>query len=41
MADGSQTTSARRSVVLQGFTNSVLDPDAPMPGPVEVASAAL
>jgi len=36
MADGTQNaTAARRSVVVQGFTNSMLDPDAPMPGPVE------
>lgn len=35
MPDGSQSDSARRSVVVQGFTNSVLDPAAPMLGPVE------
>lgn len=36
MADGNQTQmTARRSVVVQEFTNSVLDPDAPMQGPVE------
>ncbi|MCO8146610.1 hypothetical protein NHN26_15430 [Rhodovulum tesquicola] len=36
MADGTQNaTATRRSVVVQGFTNSVLDPDAPMLGPVE------
>ena len=28
-------TAARRSVVVQGFTNSILDPDAPMVGAVE------
>lgn len=36
MADGHPISpAARRSVVVQGFTNSVLDPDAPMLGPVE------
>ena len=35
MPDGSQTISARRSVVVPGFTNSVLDRAAPMLGPVE------
>lgn len=36
MPDGSQTTkTARRSVIVNGFTNSVLDPDVPMLGPVE------
>lgn len=35
MADGNVTGTARRSVVVQGFTNSVLDPAAPMLGPVE------
>ena len=36
MPDGTaRTTDARRSVVVQGFTNSVLDPAAPMLGPVE------
>lgn len=35
MPDGSQTSKPRRSVVVQGFTNSVLDPAAPMLGPVE------
>ncbi|TCM74912.1 acetamidase/formamidase family protein [Rhodovulum steppense] len=36
MADGTQNApAARRSVVVQGFTNSVLDPEAPMLGPVE------
>jgi formamidase len=36
MADGSpDLTTARRSVVVSGFTNSVLDPEAPMLGPVE------
>lgn len=34
MADGSNRVS-RRSVVVSEFTNSVLDPDAPMLGPVE------
>jgi formamidase len=34
MPDGSNTPS-RRSVVVSEFTNSVLDPDAPMLGPVE------
>ena len=34
MPDGSNTTS-RRSVVVSEFTNSVLDPDEPMLGPVE------
>lgn len=34
MPDGS-TTAARRSVVVSEFTNSVLDPAAPMLGPVE------
>lgn len=34
MADGSSRVS-RRSVVVSEFTNSVLDPDAPMLGPVE------
>lgn len=34
MPDGSNTTS-RRSVVVSDFTNSVLDPDEPMLGPVE------
>ncbi len=34
MPDGSSTT-ARRSVVVSEFTNSVLDPAAPMLGPVE------
>lgn len=29
------STAARRSVVVEGFTNSVLDPSAPMLGPVE------
>ncbi|WP_375552212.1 acetamidase/formamidase family protein [Rhodophyticola porphyridii] len=36
MADGSTPKNrARRSVVVHEFTNSVLDPDAPMLGPVE------
>ncbi|GAA0303991.1 acetamidase/formamidase family protein [Rhodovulum strictum] len=36
MADGTpKTTAACRSVVVHGFTNSVLDPDAPMLGPLE------
>ncbi|PTW51460.1 acetamidase/formamidase family protein [Rhodovulum kholense] len=35
MADGSRTGGACRSLVVNGFTNSVLDPDAPMLGPVE------
>lgn len=36
MPDGSQsTTQPRRSLVVDGFTNSVLDPDAPMLGPLE------
>ncbi len=36
MADGSTAKNrARRSVVVHEFTNSVLDPDAPMLGPVE------
>ena len=36
MADGSKTKNpARRSVVVHEFTNSVLDPDAPMLGPIE------
>ena len=35
MPDGSTTTPARRSVVVSEFTNSVLDPAAPMLGPVE------
>ena len=36
MADGNRTdTKARRSIVVGSFTNSVLDPDAPMLGPVE------
>ncbi|KGM87843.1 putative acetamidase/formamidase [Roseovarius mucosus DSM 17069] len=36
MADGSpDLTTAKRSVVVSGFTNSVLDPEAPMLGPVE------
>ena len=36
MPDGSKTeASARRSVVVDTFTNSVLDPNAPMLGPVE------
>ena len=36
MADGSKTENlARRSVVVHEFTNSVLDPDAPMLGPIE------
>ncbi|MEP2030426.1 MAG: acetamidase/formamidase family protein [Paracoccaceae bacterium] len=36
MADGSTATNpARRSVVVHEFTNSVLDPDAPMLGPIE------
>jgi formamidase len=35
MPDGSQSNRPRRSVVVQGFTNSVLDPAAPMLGPVE------
>ncbi len=34
MPDGSNTPS-RRSIVVSDFTNSVLDPDAPMLGPVE------
>jgi formamidase len=34
MPDGSNTPS-RRSIVVSEFTNSVLDPDAPMLGPVE------
>lgn len=34
MPDGSNTPS-RRSVVVSEFTNSVLDPDEPMLGPVE------
>jgi len=36
MTDGSKAKgSARRSVVVDSFTNSVLDPDGPMLGPVE------
>jgi len=36
MPDGNKTdTAARRSIVVGTFTNSVLDPDAPMLGPVE------
>lgn len=36
MPDGTRDqATARRSVVVQGFTNSVLDPAAPMLGPVE------
>lgn len=36
MADGnSDLNAARRSIVVSGFTNSVLDPDAPMLGPIE------
>ena len=36
MLDDTDTKpAARRSVVVQGFTNSVLDPNAPMLGPVE------
>ena len=36
MADGNNDLNvARRSIVVSGFTNSVLDPDAPMLGPVE------
>ena len=36
MPDGNKTdTAARRSIVVGSFTNSVLDPDAPMLGPVE------
>ena len=36
MPDGNTpSNTARRSVVVQGFTNSVLDPSAPMLGPVE------
>jgi len=36
MPDGSKTdTAARRSIVVDTFTNSVLDPGAPMLGPVE------
>ena len=35
MPDGSTTTPARRSVVVSEYTNSVLDPAAPMLGPVE------
>ncbi len=36
MADGSTARNpARRSVVVHEFTNSVLDPDAPMLGPIE------
>lgn len=36
MPDGSHdTTKAQRSIVVTGFTNSVLDPNAPMLGPVE------
>ncbi len=36
MADGSKTAKeARRSIVVDTFTNSVLDPNAPMLGPVE------
>jgi formamidase len=34
MPDGSNTAS-RRSIVVSEFTSSVLDPDAPMLGPVE------
>lgn len=34
MPDGS-TTPSRRSVVVSEFTNSVLDPNAPMLGPIE------
>ena len=34
MPDGSSTPS-RRSVVVSEFTNLVLDPDAPMLGPIE------
>ncbi|WP_050527581.1 acetamidase/formamidase family protein [Pseudorhodobacter aquimaris] len=34
MADGNQITSLRRSVVVNEFTNSVLDPDQPMLGPL-------
>lgn len=33
--DASQTTAANRSVVVQGFTNSVLDPATEMLGPLE------
>lgn len=35
MPDGNAVKSARRSVVVQEFTNSVLDPNEPMLGPVE------
>jgi len=36
MPDGSKTdTAPRRSIVVDSFTNSVLDPNAPMLGPVE------
>ena len=36
MPDGTKTASrVQRSIVVQGYTNSVLDPDAPMLGPLE------
>ena len=36
MPDGNKTeTPTPRSIVVDKFTNSVLDPDAPMLGPVE------
>src|SRR6056297_1127595 len=35
MPDGSDIKTARRSVVVQEFTNSLLDPNEPMLGPVE------
>ena len=36
MPDGNTpSNTTRRSVVVQAFTNSVLDPSAPMLGPVE------
>ena len=35
MADGTVPAAARRSLVVQEYTNSLLDPEAPMLGPVE------
>ena len=35
MQHDQSSTPVRRSVVVQEFTNSVLDPNAPMLGPVE------
>jgi len=35
MPDGTAASAAQRSLVVQDFTNSVLDPDAPMLGPLE------